>query len=129
MPNLHLPSALNSAVQSLCLHSAMGYTITKGLYTPVPLSLLIPVIIHLFSHVLFILILQSLFSFDCKACFLFSCFSAPFAFPKVKHSKGQTYLLIMIHLTLMLFPGVPPCCGGAVKHHSSLAGAPPGFPH
>lgn len=29
----------------------------------------------------------------------------------------------------MLFPGVPPCFGGVVSHHSSLSGVQPGFPH
>lgn len=44
-------------------------------------------------------------------------------------SKVQTWLLMMMNLTLLLFLGVPPCCGGAVRHHASLSGVPPGFPH
>lgn len=40
---------------------------TKSLNAPVPLSLLFPVIIHLFTHVLFILM-----HVNCKACWLFS---------------------------------------------------------
>lgn len=85
VPNLHLPSALNSAVQSPCLPNAtfLNPPTTgqhyKGfiLYIPLPLSLSIPVIIHLFSHVLFILI-----HVDCKTCFLFSCLRATLCFKR-----------------------------------------------
>lgn len=54
-----------SIMQHFWTHQPQN-NITKGLYAPVPLSLLIPVIIHLFTHVLFVLM-----HVDCKACWLF----------------------------------------------------------
>lgn len=99
-----------STMQHFWTHQPQD-NMTESLNALVPLSLLFPVIIHLFTHV------------TAKLVGFFP------ALVLLCVSKGQTWLLIMMNLTLLLFLGVPPCYGGAGRHHSSLAGVSPGFPH